>query len=489
MKLIATVFAALITLFTICGISQAAPLRTHVAEFSVSGVQGRDDLKTTLQGVLASRLNPELVQLVESADKAELTVSGSYARFGRAFSLDVQLKNRASESLLRVFEQGEGEDDLLPAIGRLVKKIDGKIAGSTSTKPVAPSVAAVAPKALAVSPKDVYQLRSDEGEKAGPGGWTSSPLGGVFSGIAPGRTFGSGERELFVAGERSIRYYLKGAELKMVAEAAVPNPAKILAIDTADLDRDGIPEIYVTVYDRETLVSRVYLPKNNALELVAENLPWFFRGIGIDFKSRTLYGQEMNSGGILSSSVSELAKNGQKYSAKNSVKLPASGYVFNFNRLGGSAGKGDFVVLNADGYLAVSRPGGEEVWKSSIKYGGSEGHYKVESADQRRSLGDSFQWTFLEQRIAITPEGTLLVPHNQGLFNVGNSRSYTRYSLHALHWNGSSLQEKWHTRQNQSYLADFAYDAAARELILLEVVQKADMFSKGNTVISINRVE
>jgi len=168
--------------------------------------------------------------------------------------------------------------------------------------------------------------------------------------------------------------------------------------------------------------------------------------------------------------------------------MPLSGLVFNFNRLG-NGDKAAIVVLNEDGYLVVSSPEGEDVWKSAIKYGGSESHFKVESPEQRRSLGDEFQWTFLEQRIVITADGTLLVPHNEGLFNVGNSRSYTKYTMHALQWNGSSMQEKWHTRQNQSYLADFAYDATAKELILLEVVQKADMFSKGKTVISINRVD
>jgi hypothetical protein len=88
-----------------------------------------------------------------------------------------------------------------------------------------------------------------------------------------------------------------------------------------------------------------------------------------------------------------------------------------------------------------------------------------------------------------TPEGILLVPHNEGLFTIGNNRTYTKYSLHALIWNGSSLQEKWHTGLSQGYLADFAYDTAARELVLLEVIQKSGLFSKGKTVISFNKID
>lgn len=547
MKSLAPVFAALVLFLAVVGISHAAQLKTYVAEFSVSGVPNKDELKTTLQGLLASRLNPGQVELVESREKAELTVAGSYAQFGRVFSLDVLLKNMVSGSLTKVFEQGDGQDDLLPAIGRLSSKIDKELAKINAaaapaavapvtvvTPPVtapaptipkpAPSSAVplplpapadpkaaaavsapqagymVAPESTAKStppttslivpaPQVTYLVRSEDGAKETAGSWTSAPLQGIFTGIALGRTLATGEREIFVAGDRTIRYYLKGAELKLVAEVAIPIPAKILTIDTADLDGDGTPELYVTIFDRETLSSRVYLPTAGSLEKIAENLTWFFRGIGTDVKNRIILAQEMKTGGKFFGGVSELVKSGTTYTTKNPREMPRSGSIFNFNILAGTQGKGYLVVLNEDGYLVISSPDGEEVWKSSDKYGGSENNFKVEALEQRRATGDEFRWTFLEQRIVITPEGTLLVPHNEGMFNIGNNRAYTKYSLHALTWNGSSLKEKWHTRLSQSYLADFAYDSTTRELVLLEVVQKSGLFSKGKTVISINKID
>jgi glucose-6-phosphate dehydrogenase assembly protein OpcA len=52
---------------------------TYISEFSVSGAPNRDELKVTLQGLLASRLNRDQVQRVESAAKAAVTLTGSYA--------------------------------------------------------------------------------------------------------------------------------------------------------------------------------------------------------------------------------------------------------------------------------------------------------------------------------------------------------------------------------------------------------------------------
>src|SRR6185369_8862593 len=109
-------------------LSLAAPLKTYVAEFSVVGAPNKDELKVTLQGLLASRLNPGRVQLVEKPDNADLLLSGSYALFGKMFSVDVLIKNVSSGAMTKVFEQGESQDDLLPAFGRLAQKLDQELA-------------------------------------------------------------------------------------------------------------------------------------------------------------------------------------------------------------------------------------------------------------------------------------------------------------------------------------------------------------------------
>jgi hypothetical protein len=45
------------------------------------------------------------------------------------------------------------------------------------------------------------------------------------------------------------------------------------------------------------------------------------------------------------------------------------------------------------------------------------------------------------------------------------------------------------TRQTPSYLSDYAYDAATREVVLLEVVKRAGLFGTGKTVITINKLD
>lgn len=480
----------------------AATIRAYVTEFSVIGVPNKDELKTTLQGILASRLDQRQLQLVGSSEKADLLLSGSYALIGKMFSLDMQIQDPATGLITKVYEQGEGQDDLIPSLGRLARKVDQAVAArqATNAVPLLQSTATATPVAANLPTpgtgvkndppeRGKYIVRRDSANPVNTGGWASDPLKGHFSGIALGRTLPSGEREIFVSGDHSILYFRKGAELKQVAVIDIPIPAKILAIDTADLDQDSIPEIYVTIMDREILASRVYQPKDTGFVLVAENLPWFLRGMGNDLKSRVIYAQKMTTGGEYSIGVERLVKAGNKFSASGTIKLPSPGNIFNFTCFRDKSGAEKMALLDGDGYLVVFSSDGSEVWKSSDKFGGSEANFKHETTAPGRIMGEQYDVHYLEQRITVLPNGTLIVPRNDGNFNVGANRNYNKHQLISLQWTGALFKEAWSTRQTPSYLADYAYDPAAQELVLLEVVQKASLFGSGNTVISINRLD
>jgi hypothetical protein len=292
-----------------------------------------------------------------------------------------------------------------------------------------------------------------------------------------------------VASEHSILYFHKGSELRKIAEISIPVPAKIIAIDTADLDQDGIPELYVTIMDRENLSSRVYQPRESNLVMIAENLPLFFRGIGSELNIRAIFAQKMNSAGEYFNGVAELVKAGNKFDTRNSRKLPRSGNIFNFNLFRDASGAEKTAILDEDGYLVIFKADGSEFWKSSEKFGGSATNFKHETSGPIRTMGEQFDVRFLEQRITALPNGNLLVPHNEGFFNVGNNRAYSKHMFHALKWNGALFKEVWHTQSSPSYLADYAYDPTTHEVLLLEVVQNAGIIGAGKTAISINKID
>jgi len=199
--------------------------------------------------------------------------------------------------------------------------------------------------------------------------------------------------------------------------------------------------------------------------------------------------QQMNNDRDFYGDIFELVKSGNSYEAKNPFKLPRFGYLYNFNRFRDKTGAENWVVINEDGYLIVYSSSGEELWRSSDKFGGSETYFLREDLANVRTTGDPNRWIFLEQRITVTPAGDVIVPKNDGMFVIGNNRAYKKSSIYCFAWNGSSLDEKWHTKQSQNYLPDYFYDHSRRELVNLEIVKKEGLLTGGASMVAVRKVE
>jgi len=266
----------------------AGLIKAYVAPFAVTGTANSAELKNTLQNLLLSRLSNDTVIAVESPEGADITVKGSYIAFGKVFSIDAVAKSSSGTVLARAFEQGESQEEVLQAVGKVAKtllsgieKNSGSIAAPSPKAASAGSliVSAVPPLVKAEPQSDIVRVATVA--ELAASGWISQKLPGELVGIALGRTLASGEREVFIAGIHSVQYFLQGKELKLQAEIKLPVYQQLLGIDTADLDSDGIPELYLTVINGDELVSEVWTLEGTSLKKLAEKLPYFFRAISV----------------------------------------------------------------------------------------------------------------------------------------------------------------------------------------------------------------
>ncbi|GLI37746.1 VCBS repeat-containing protein [Geobacter hydrogenophilus] len=510
MKRLSLLCAVLFVALTAASTLFAAQVRVYVSEFAVTGAANKDELKSTLQTLFASRLSNDSVLSVDSPVGADVLVKGSYIAFGKVFSLDAVAKDPSGRVIARSFQQGESQDELIPAAGKLGQSLAAEIAAkvkpgvvmvpqqvsqpvpapvpvpvSDVVRPSAPQQAADVVKASTTSdivkPQDLTRTAS--------GGWMSQRLSGTLIGIAPGKTAADGTRDFYVADEQALRLYRKGEGLKLVAEVSFSPGDRVIAVDSADLDGDGTPEAYLTVLSGDSLASQVWVAEKDSLKRVAAKLPYYFRGIALNGKDYKIYAQQMSTDKDFYGDVYEVVKNGDRFDLKNPIKLPRFGYLYNFNQFRDASGSVCTVVLNDDGYLIVYSAAGEELWRSSDKFGGSETYFKREDLANVRTTGDPFRWVFLEQRITVSPAGEVIVPKNEGMFVIGNNRAFKKSSVYAFTWNGSSMDEVWHTKQSQSYLADYLYDSTRKELVALEVVKKEGLLDKGASMMVVKRVE
>lgn len=484
--------------------SYAAMLKAHVAEFKVTGSPDGEGLKTALQSMLASRLSGENMTLVREKENPDLTIFGTYIVFGKVFSLDGQIVTPGGKIAGRAFEQGESADDVIPAVGRLADKLSKEIARSeaatAATKtaapveqkaarsaPVSPDIVVPAPSVIV---KDNADIIRPEGVGAAGKGGPAMRFDGVMIGLAATKAGNGDKRNLVVATEKELRLYeAGGAGLLLDAEKGFGGDEKILAIDAADIDKNGIEELYVTAFNGEYLAGRVYEIDKGKFRLVAQKLPYFFRAISLAGGEKRVYVQQTASGEDFYGPMYELVKNGAAFDVARPVKLPRSANIYNMNMLKDKDGKSNFVMLTSGGYLALVTETGEQLWKSSDRFGGSDRYFIRDDGQNMQFTGSRYRQVFLEQRITVTDDGTVIVPRNEGTFVFGNNRSYTKSSVFAFGWNGFALEEKWHTKLSQNSLADYVFDEQQKELLLLEVAKKEGLSGAGSSAISIKRVE
>jgi hypothetical protein len=436
-----------------------------------------------------------------------MTVFGTYIVFGKVFSLDGQLVASNGKTVGRAFEQGDAADDVIPALGRFAQKLQGEI-GKVPVSTVHESKVAAAPLAepagRVVSPAATDIVRKDpakiakqeeeiirpERENRGEVGATIQRLNGVMLGLVQLKNSDRSSREVVVALEGELRLYRQDKELKLVAtESGFDGTEKIIALDCADVDGDGIQEIYVTAFKGEQLSSRVYQLDNGVFKKIATGLPYFFRGMALSGKEQKIYAQEMGMDDDFYGDMFEVVKKGASFHLANPIKLPPQSNLYTVTQFSDKDGKPFFLTLNADGYLVVYDDKGENIWKSSDKYGGSETYFTRDDLQNIRVTGSQFRKRFIEQRLVVTKSGVVIVPKNEGTFVIGNSRSFNKNSVYAFAWSGAGLEELWHTKVHQNYLADYAYDADLKELVMLEVVKKAGLAEKGASAVVVRKVD
>ena len=269
---------------------------------------------------------------------------------------------------------------------------------------------------------------------------------GIYTGIAPLGMLEQGDRELVLLQDKRLQVVRHGRKTEQLDEVVFGENEKALAVDTADLDRDGQPEIYVTVMQEERLVSQVWEFKKQHLVKTADELPYYFRVLTDAQGRRIVYTQQIGLNEDFYGPVSELKKGPKGYELQNSLKLPRFGHIFNFNRFTDSEGKPLLVVLHPDGFLMVFTESGEELWRSNDKYGGSEVYFSRSDLQNMKNTGTATRKVFLEQRIIVRNNSEIIVPQNSGFWVVGNSRSYSKSAVHAFAWTCVGLEERWHTK-------------------------------------------
>jgi hypothetical protein len=313
-------------------------------------------------------------------------------------------------------------------------------------------------------------------------------------GIAVADFDGDGRKEVAVAEPSRISIYaVEGKKFRLLwssREHALERWSDILALDAADINGNGLAEIFVTSYFADEANSYVLEFQKEEWVLTWRSLDLFFRVLPDRQGRPTLYAQREGLAEAFSSGVrTYVAQNGH-YAPEAELKLPRGTYIYNF-AVGDVQNKGSEQVVQITSRERQLRlySGGKVRSQPGDRFGGSGNFFEYEPRLDRENMITSHEHDDLIERYDVHPRLWITDVDGDGnreLVAVRNIQSsteimknlnlYDKSKILALQWAATGFQIQWETPDLEGYIPDIFFgdlgDGGDRVLIFALVRPK-----------------
>jgi len=324
--------------------------------------------------------------------------------------------------------------------------------------------------------------------------------------MAMGEFTGDGTMKLAISDGQGVYIYdMTKTGLKEVWADKGNTSDSIIGLDAADINKNGIPEIFVTNYAGtsagqgqgvgRSLRSYVLEYRDGKFVKIWDKVRMHFRVLEGADGIPQLYGQGEGASVPFDGPVRQYTWRGNQYVAGQPVPLPKAFpniYGFLLADLDGD-GSTKIVVLDHLDHLRVFDKAGTEIFRSSERYGGSE---LVLEYDPSRSgpnpmsgiqlKQDMLQGRMYFQDIMGDGKKQLIVPRNTPSTGyIFQTRLYDRGKIVSLTWDSIGINQLWETREMPGFIADYALvdpdGGGDRKLVLLVVATNFLGYAGGRT--------
>lgn len=283
--------------------------------------------------------------------------------------------------------------------------------------------------------------------------------------LVAGDLDGAGGAAVAISDGHRLRIYsLKNSTTELLAEEPLDRAdRRQLAVDLADINGEGRPQLFVTVMVDDRLDSYVLHWKDGKLTRVAEHQPYYFRVLTPPNKPAMLVGQKRSISSPFYDRVMMLEWTGRGYREGEAMTLPDGVAIYDFTVADFTRdGRGQLLYLDRSDRLVLVDPDGRLLGKSADSFGGVESFIEYRPI----AINQGGESEPLRARIParltaadLDGDGTveIAVPHNIPLTKrIERIKGYQYGQIHVLKWDGRQFVEHWSVPRVEGLIADLA---------------------------------
>ncbi len=274
-----------------------------------------------------------------------------------------------------------------------------------------------------------------------------------------------------VSDKKLIVLHSENETLQIVDTLDLPRNLKVYALYLADINENGISDIYISASVGDVPASFVIEWKGKGqFSYLLAKVPYYIRplilpnGQSVIAGQKDTIGSDENSTNLLGSPVYHLVPGSKKdVLVEGILDLPDGANIFNFVYADLDNDKMyELVVVDKENKMKVYSHDGSLIWVSEQDYGLSESYLGASFVDQDDTLDREAVYV-TSRLLAVDVNGDsrtdIIVGKNKlttpKFFK--NIRSFEGGAAVALTWNGSGMSEMWQTVKVNSYLADYDF--------------------------------
>jgi TolB-like protein len=460
--------------------------------------QGTEKISGPFDESLALRVGKELgVQVV---------LWGSINVIGTNVSLDFSLLDLSeNQPVKKFYSQAKGMDDVILRVNEISEEINEKVFGRPKTalaSPVTretsqpkgpePSPVQSAPGKAPLSLKNFIinplspQIIMNAGGFDLAGVWRSAPLPFAIIDIAFGDLDGDGKIETVLLSKNKIticRFVQDRFEI--VKEIPGDRWDNYVAVDVADINGTGRPQIFVSNYRSDGLRSKVLSWEQGEYKTIAKDIHYHLRIHQIPRRGAVLLGQQQSVKDPFGGGIHILSWKDGKYVSVEKLKLPDDFTVFNFIYLDiNSDGTPEYLYLNPNNRLMVVDKKGKAAYSSSEMYGGSLNMVGGNDTDTYTYMM-SEKIYYVPARMVVTSvldpgKQEIIINKNKGVFTnfLDRIKAYSSGEIFSLSWDGAAMKENWRTQTINDYVANYGvadFKNNGQQQLVVGVVQSSGL--------------